>query len=342
MVLIDSAIYEDGQRKHAPDDLEDTLSQLRAEPSHKGRFAWIGLYRPGSDELAAIADEFGLHRLSVEDAVLAHQRPKLERYGETLFVVLRPARYVDTTENIELGEMHVFVGPDFLITVRHAEELDLGKVRRRMEEEHELLRHGPEAVLYALLDRVVDDYLPVVEGLQEDLDEIESEVFGGEPTVSRRIYQLSREVIGFQRASSPLLTVLEALEEGFDTYEVDVELRHDLRDVRDHVAHIAERVDSFRQLLPNILTVHSSLVAQRQTEETTRLTETSLSQNEDVKRISSWAAILFTPTLVGTVYGMNFTTMPELDWAYGYPFSLVLMGVVAALLYGVFKWRDWL
>ncbi|GAB3293737.1 magnesium and cobalt transport protein CorA [Parasphingorhabdus pacifica] len=342
MVLIDSAIYDEGQRQHVPENLDQTFTQLRAETARKGRFAWIGLYRPNPAELESVAEKFDLHHLAVEDAVLAHQRPKLERYGETLFVVLRPARYVDTTESIEIGEVHVFVGPDFLITVRHAEEPDLAQVRTRLEDERELLRHGPETVLYALLDRVVDDYLPVVEGLQKDLDEIETEVFGGEPTVSRRIYQLSREVIEFQRASRPLLGVLEALEDGFDTYDVDVELRHNLRDVRDHAAHVADRVDSFRQLLPNILTVHSSLVAQRQTEETTRLSETSLAQNEDVKRISSWAAILFTPTLVGTVYGMNFTTMPELDWKFGYPLSLVLMGLVAALLYTVFKWRDWL
>lgn len=342
MVLVDSAIYEDGHRQPAQDTLEATYQRLRAKPARPGRFAWLGLYRPTEQEVASIAEEFNLHRLAVEDAIVAHQRPKLERYGETLFVVLRPARYVDSIESIEIGEVHVFVGKDFLITVRHAEEPDLGAVRRRLEEERELLLHGPEGVLYALLDQVADDYMPVLEGLQNDLDEIESEVFGGEPTVSRRIYQLSREVIEFQRASGPLLGVLESLENGFERYQVDVELRRNLRDVHDHVAHVAERVESFRQLLPNILTVHSSLVAQRQTEETTRLTETSLAQNEDVKRISSWAAILFTPTLVGTVYGMNFKFMPELEWQYGYPFSLVLMIVVAVLLYAVFKRRGWL
>ena len=342
MVLVDGAIYEDGRRHWEPESLEQAYQQLRASPGQEDRFAWIGLYRPDESEVSSVADEFGLHGLAVEDAIDAHQRPKLERYGDTHFLVLRPARYVEDSDSVEIGELHLFVGTDFLITIRHAEEPQLARVRERLEHEHDLLRLGPRAVLYAVLDQVVDEYMPVVRGLQNDLDEIESEVFGGESTVPRRIYQLSREVIGFERASGPLMEVLDTLASGLGSDEPDVELHRNLRDVRDHAAQVAERVESFRQLLTNILTVNSSLIAQRQNEEMTRMTQMSLTQNEDAKRISSWAAILFTPTLVGTIYGMNFQHMPELEWQGGYPMALGLMLGVGLVLYAVFKRRGWL
>jgi len=188
----------------------------------------------------------------------------------------------------------------------------------------------------------VDDYVPVLQGLRNDIDEIEDQVFRGEPHVSRRIYQLSREVIEFQRACEPLLDVLDSLISGFDGFSVDVELQRQLRDVQDHAVHIVERVDAFRQLLGNVLTVNSTLVAQRQNEETAKLTEASLAQNDQVKRISSWAAILFAPSVVGTVYGMNFTHMPELNWILGYPMALGMMLLVSVLLYVVFRRRGWL
>jgi len=304
--------------------------------------AWIGLYRPDEQEIASVAAEFGLHELAVEDAVHAHQRPKLERYGNTLFVVLRPARYVDPTEVVEVGEVHVFIGEDFVITIRHADEPDLAEVRQRLEAEPNLLKRGPLAVLYAILDRIVDDYLPVLLGLRNDIDEIEDQVFRGEPNVSRRIYQLSREVIEFQRACEPLLDVLGSLISGSNNLSMDVELQRQLRDVQDHAVHVVERVDAFRQLLGHALTVNSTLVAQRQNEQTAKLTEASLAQSEEVKKISSWAAILFAPSVVGTIYGMNFTHMPELDWTLGYPMALGLMLIVAVLLYLMFRRRGWL
>jgi magnesium transporter len=304
--------------------------------------AWIGLYRPEEREVASLASEFQLHPLAVEDAIVAHQRPKLERYGETLFVVLRPARYVDETEEVEFGEVHVFVGPDFVLTVRHSEAPDFGAVRRRLESQPDLLRHGPESVLYALLDRVVDGYYPVVDGLGNDIDEIEVEVFSGDPRVSRRIYELSREVAEFQRATGPLTQMLAALTAGWDKYGIDQELQRYLRDVEDHLTQIIERVDEFRQLLRDMLTVNATLVAQQQNEEMKNLAEASNIQNEEVKKISAWAAILFAPTLIGTVYGMNFENMPELDWAHGYPLALVLMAITCATLYAVFKRRGWL
>lgn len=189
---------------------------------------------------------------------------------------------------------------------------------------------------------MVDEYLPVVEGLENDIDEIEDQVFEGDPEVSRRIYELFREVIEFQRATRPLLKMLADLSGGFEKYHVDEELQRYLRDVQDHTIRIVERADGFRALLQNILTVNSTLVAQRQNDETQRLTETSLQQNEEVKKISSWAAILFAPTLVGTVYGMNFAHMPELGWRYGYPMAIALMLLMGLGLYLVFKRRGWL
>ena len=337
--VVDSAVYVDGRRTDSPATLAETFRTLR---ERDGAVGWIGLYRPTQDEVAALASEFDLHELAVEDAIVAHQRPKIERYGDTLFVVLRAARYVDATEQVEFGEVHLFVGPDFAITVRHSEAPDLSAVRRRLESDPELLARGPEAVLYAILDRVVDGYLPVVRGLHNDIDEIETEVFRGDPAVSRRIYELSREVIEFERAVRPLATVIQSLSAGFEKYGTDEELRRYLRDVEDHLTAVREQVDGFRHLLRDILTVNATLVAQKQNEEMKTLTEASMDQNEEVKKISAWAAILFAPTLIGTVYGMNFDAMPELHWRFGYPFALGMMGVVSAALYGVFKGRRWI
>jgi magnesium transporter len=338
MPIVNNAVYVNGRRSADPKSLEETYEVLR---ERKG-VAWIGLYRPDVEEIRSVAREFGLHELAVEDAVTAHQRPKIERYGTTLFTVLRPARYLDATEEVEFGELHIFTGRDFVVTIRHAETPDLGLVRKRLEEAPALLKLGPEAILYAILDQVVDEYAPVVAGLENDIDEIEDQLFKGDPSVSRRIYDLSREVIEFQRATHPLLVILSALEDGFEKYEVDLELQRNLRDVLDHVIRIIERADEFRTLLQSALTVHTTLVSQQQNEEMKSLTEASLAQNEEVKKISAWAAILFGPTLVGTIYGMNFKHMPELHWFYGYPLAIGLMFTTSIALYIVFKRRSWL
>ncbi|WP_369250070.1 magnesium and cobalt transport protein CorA [Streptomyces sp. R41] len=337
--VVQAALYRDGVRVSTPSSLSDTFRELREQPSG---MAWIGLARPTEAELLSLAAEFDLHPLAVEDAMEAHQRPKLERYGDTLFVVLSAARYLDAAEEVDFGELHVFVGPDFVITVRHGAAPDLSAVRRRMEDTPELLKLGPEAVLYAILDSVVDGYVPVVSGVQNDIDEIETEVFRGDPAVSRRIYELSREMVEFQRATRPLVGMLHGLMAGFAKYGTDEELQRYLRDVADHVTHTSERVDSFRQALTDILTVNATLVTQQQNAEMRALAEAGFEQNEEIKKISSWAAILFAPTLVGTIYGMNFQNMPELHWAFGYPFAIGLMGVVCASLYVIFKRRDWL
>ncbi len=338
--IVDNAVYAGGRRVATPDTAADSHDWLTE--GFDDRMVWLGLYRPEPAELGELAEQYDLPELAVEDAIQAHQRPKFERYGDTLFVVLKAARYLDATEEVEFGELHLFLGRDFAITVRHSESPDLSRVRRRLESEPALLAKGPEAVLYAILDAVVDGYAPVVAGLANDIDEIEVQVFGGDPGASRRIYELSQEVLEFQRAAAPLSGILGAITAGFDKYGVDEELRSYLRDVADHVTQVIERVEAFRLQLRDILTVNATLVAQRQNEEIRELTLTSIAQGEEVKKISAWAAILFAPSLVGGVYGMNFDNMPETNWYYGYPFAVVLMVMVSLALYLVFKRRDWI
>ncbi|HEX2072934.1 MAG TPA: CorA family divalent cation transporter, partial [Geodermatophilus sp.] len=337
--VVDNAVYSEGRRIATPESAAESHDWLVEDPE---RLVWLGLYRPEPGVLGELAELFDLPDLAVEDAIKAHQRPKFERYGATLFVVLKAARYLDATEEVEFGELHLFLGANFAITVRHSESPDLSRVRRRLESEPDLLAKGSEAVLYAILDAVVDGYSPVLAGLANDIDEIETEVFRGDPGVSRRIYELSQEVLEFQRAAQPLTGILAAITAGFDKYGVDEDLRSYLRDVADHVTSVNERVEGFRVQLRDILTVNATLVAQRQNEEIRELTEASIAQGEEVKKISAWAAILFAPTLVGTVYGMNFEVMPELGWTFGYPFAVLLMAGVSLTLYVVFKRRDWI
>jgi magnesium transporter len=330
--IVDNAVYVAGRRIENPASLQETFEYMRS----RGGMAWIGLFRPTPEEIQQVAAEFSLHHLAVDDALSGHQRSKLERYDDILFAVLRPARYMDDTESVEFGELHVFVGPDFIVTIRHAESPDLARVRQRLEATPALLALGPEAVLYAILDQVVDEYQPVVAGVENDIDEIEDVLFtGGDTALSQRIYELSREVIVFQRATQPLAGMLESLLRGGDKYNVDVELQRSLRDVHDHSLRITDRIASFRSILENALTVNATLVTQRQT-------DTALVQNEQVKKISGWAAILFGPTLVGTVYGMNFRYMPELDWPLGYPLAVALMAATSVTLYAVFRKKHWL
>ncbi|MBE1874161.1 magnesium and cobalt transport protein CorA [Myceligenerans pegani] len=356
--VVAAAIYDDGERTASFSKLSDAFRALRGR---SGGMAWIGLERPAEPadpgtaaprtspgaataeaELNRLAEEFDLHPLAVEDAIQAHQRPKIERYGDTLFVVLHAARYDDDAERVEFGELHLFIGPDFVVTVRHGASPDLGAVRERLEVDRSMLARGPEAVLYAILDDVVDGYAPVVAGLENDIDEIESEVFGGDPDVSRRTYELSRQVVDFQRAVRPAQGICASLAKGAEKYDVHPELQAYLRDVADHLTEAADRIDSYRAALRDILTVNATLVAQRQNEEMKHLSEVSLRQGEEVKKISGWAAILFAPTLVGTVYGMNFDVMPELGWAWGYPAALVAMAAVSVGLFGVFRGKRWI
>ncbi|MGO4493408.1 magnesium and cobalt transport protein CorA [Arthrobacter sp. 2YAF22_2] len=338
MTIVDNAVYVDGHRTADPEDLDETYFILRQRQG----MAWIGLYRPDAPELRSVAEEFDLNHLAVEDALAGHQRAKLEHYGDTLFLVLRPARYLDEVEKVQFGEIHVFSGPDFVVTVRHAESPDLARVRRRMESEPEFLALGPDAVLYAILDQVVDEYEPVAAGLENDVDEIEDELFAADPGVTRRIYELSRQVITFQRATAPLAAILQALRAGSPGRVPGPDLQDHFRDVLDHVLRLSERIAAFRALLQNALAVNAALVAQRQNDEMKLLTESSIAQNEQTKRISSWAAILFAPTLIASIYGMNFRLMPELDWPFGYPMAMGLMVVMGLVLYVIFRHNKWI
>jgi magnesium transporter len=321
-MIVDSAIYVDGRR-----DASRSLEEIQDTRREKGGFAWIGLYDPTPEEVDSVAGEFGLHELAVKEALKVHQRPKIERYGETLFVVLKAARYVEEREEVEFGGVHAFVGSDFVVTVRYGEANGLIEVRRWAESRPELLRKGPYAVLYAIMDRIVEDYLSVVEGLENDIDEIEVEVFGNKPDVSKRIYELFREVIQFHQATQPLAGGLERLTEG-ETSGIDPEVRRYLRDVHDRVMRVTERSQGFRELLTNILSVNLTLV--------------SVNQNEQTKKISAWAAIVVVPTLIASIYGMNFDYMPELHWRYGYLLALTLLVLIAFALYRNFKSAGWL
>jgi len=337
--IVRSAVYVEGRAVANPATLGETFRELGRHP---GALAWIGLFQPDDAELGLLARQFGLHELTLEDAVNARQRPKIEHYGNVMFLVLKAARYVDDTERVEFGELHVFVGANFVITLRHGLPPDLVAVRARLESTPELLARGTDAVLYAILDAVVDDYRPVVEGLENDIDEIERQVFDGLPSVSRRIYELSREVIEFQLAVLPLPEILETVKATFDQSTDDPALHQYLRDVADHVARVTERVDRFRQLLRDILTVNATLVAQRQNDEMQQVGVASNLQAEQGRKISAWAAILFAPSLIGSVYGMNFRYMPELHWALGYPISIGLMIAVSGTLYLIFRKSGWL
>jgi magnesium transporter len=333
MAVIDNAVYVDGIRVADPDNLELTLDVII---EHDG-MGWIELQRPSADELGVVAAELGLHELAVEDALKGHQRPKIEAYDGTLSVVVRSARYDEADEAVEFGDLHVFVGPNYVVTVRQSPGLIRGEARRRLEKAPDLLSLGPLAILYAVLDEVVDGYAPVVAGLENDIDEIEDQIFGENNTaaLSRRIYELHREVISFQRAVQPLPRILEDLSDKSVPEAAQEVLRPLLRDVLDHTVRINECVDGYRTLLDNALSIHATNVARQQT-------EASFAQNEEIKRISSWAAIIFAPSLIGTIYGMNFSHMPELDWAYGYPVALGLMAALSFTLFRVFKHMKWL
>ena len=303
---------------------------------------WFDLTRPSPQRIEALADDYDLHPMLREDLVLAHQRPKLERYDDTLFVVLHTARYSDAAEEVEFTELHVLIVGEQVIVITHGNTAVVATAHRRLDADEELLACGPEAVLYSIVDAVVDEYAPVVRGLDHDIDEIEYEVFSGDTGVSRRIYELSGEVADFGRAVHPLRGVLNDLMAGFTKYDVPDQLRSYLRDVTDHLTNVADSIDQFRRSLRDILTVNATLMTQRQIEEIRELNESGQEENEAMKRISAWAAIIFAPSLISGIYGMNFTHMPELHWRFGYPFAIALMLVVVTALWLLFRHKKWL
>ncbi len=323
--VVDCALYCDGHRKGGRLLLEDALEA--AQDDHG--FVWIGLYEPDAAALAAVAEEFGLHPLAVEDAVHAHQRPKLEIYGDTVFLVLKTVRYVDHDEVIETGDLMVFLGDDFVVTVRHGEAAGLADVRKELEARPDLLATGPSVVLWAVADRVVDGYAPAIVAVEADIDEIELQVFSGgrkgDPT--ERIYKLKREVLEFKRAVRPLVEPTAHLAAGTHDLVHEQVLPY-FRDVHDHVVRTAEQVEAMDDLLTGALQ--------------SNLAQVSMRQNGDMRKISSWVAIAGVNTLIAGIYGMNFKHMPELEWLYGYPFALGLMLMTSVALHRGFKRNEWL
>ncbi|WP_340293373.1 magnesium and cobalt transport protein CorA, partial [Aquipuribacter hungaricus] len=309
-----------------------------ASAEQRGGFVWVGVQQPSAEEFAEIAAVFGLPELAVEDAVKAHQRPKLEVYGDVLFAVLKPIRYVDSEEVVETAEIAVFVGRTFVVTVRHGVSDVLAGVRRDLDQAgqgHDLLAHGPAGVLYAAADRVVDAYDEVADAIDIDIEQIEGQVFGGdEEDHAQRIYKLKREVLEFRRAVAPLERPLQRLTET-DVPHVPAALRPFFRDVHDHAERAAERVEGHDRLLTDVLSADLAQVSVRQN-------RTAVRQNEDMRKISAWAAIALVPTAVAGIYGMNFQYMPELGWRFGYPAVLLLILVVCLGLARLFRRNGWL
>jgi magnesium transporter len=323
-MVVNCAAYARGRRV-ADVEIRDISEVLKQED----RFVWIGLHEPSEELLKEVQGEFGLHDLAIEDAHRAHQRPKLERYDDAVFVVLRTAQMNRETRQLEFGETHLFVGPRYVVSVRHGPSLGYADVRSRCETTPQLLSKGPGFVLYALMDFVVDHYFPIVETLEDELQALEDAIFGGEFSreTTRRIYELKRNLLEFKRTVSPLVDVCNRLIR-FDLDVIPEDTRPYFRDVYDHVIRINEMVDGLRELLTSALEANLSLI--------------SVSQNEAMKRLAGWAAIIAVPTMIAGIYGMNFKRMPELDWPLGYPVIMGLMVGLCAFLYIRFKRAGWL
>src|SRR5215217_6866135 len=325
-MIADNTIYVHGRRAaQQPRSLQETYEALRQLDD---AVAWIDLYKPTLEEFESLAQQLELPPRVIEDVIKPQQRPKLMPYGDSLFVVLKTARYLDHPEKVEFSEVHVLVGKDFIVTVRYEEIPALEEVRRRLEGKTELLGQGPQPILREIIDQIVDDYEPVLEGLGTDIQEVEDEVFGGKADdVSQRIYELSRELVQFQRATSPLARSLERGGER-NEHDIDPQLRSYLRELHDRVLRVVEPAEAFRDMLSDILVVNLTLIGVR--------------QNDQTKKISAGAAILIVPTLITGIYGMNFDYMPELHWTLGYPLALALMVSISVGLYAVFRHVRWL
>lgn len=332
-VIVDCAIYRDGRRTEGPDDLSLALAHCRA--GHDA-FVWIGLYEPTEKEFDRVTEEFALHPLAIEDALKAHQRPKLEVYDDSLFMVLKPVAYDAEQDIVSSGEVMVFIGDSFVVTVRHGEESPLAAVRHRLEAEPEMLRHGPTAVLYAIADAVVDRYVDVAGELGTDLEELEAEVFspsgGSSRSTASRIYNFKRQILEFRRATGPLGQPLVRLA-GIGPFLATLPFVHDkaqpfFRDVSDHLTRVNELVEGLDRLVSDILSAH--------------LAQMTVRQNDDVRKISAWAAMAAVPTMIAGIYGMNFDHMPELHWLWSYPALILVLVALELGLYRLFKRRGWL
>ncbi len=328
--IVDCAVYVDGIRRPGACTWQEAIHSVQT--TGEG-FAWIGLHEPSQDQLAGIAEQLGLHPLAVEDAITAHQRPKLESYDSTLFAVVKTVHYNSETEQItevvETGEVMIFVGANFVVTVRHGEHGRLHRLRKSLESNPELLALGPSIVLHAVMDHAVDDYLHVTDALQCDVDEIESLVFDGVTRTSEtnRIYLLKREVVEFRRCVGPLSGPLRTLSTRPTPLIAD-EARDYFRDVDDHLQRVTEQVVEFDELLNTLVSAN--------------LAQMGVMQNEDMRKISAWVAIVSVPTAVAGFYGMNFHHMPELNWSFSYPVVVAFIASACVLLYRAFKRNGWL
>ena len=323
-MLVHCAYYEGGCRR---DEGQLPLDEAVERRDGGDGFVWIGLADPQPEELLAVAKRFDLPPLAVEDAMQAHQRPKIDDYDDGFFLVLHSARYIDETEVVEFGEVHVFSGADYVVVVRQGATNDLRSARERLEERPELVRLGPGSAVWAVMDKVVDDYVPVVEGLENDIEEVEAAVFQEVGDQTRRIYLLRRELTRFYRAVHPLLLALDVLESR--TRElVPAALRDHLRDVEDHVHRVEEEVNTMRDVLSSIFQANLAVI--------------SVEQNDVVRKISGWAAIIAVPTFMASIWGMNFRHMPELGWRFGYPLAVLAMLAVGFALYRGLRRAGWL
>ena len=333
-MIVDQAVYRDGRRRPCG-DLSDELEGLRVG-GHPQDFLWIGLKDPTDEEFDLVNDELKLHPLAVEDAVKGNQRPKVELYDNTIFVVLKTLRYLEETSDIETGEVMVFLGDRFVVTVRRGEANPLALVRHRLEADPDKLRHGEIAVLHAVMDSIVDNYVLIDSELQTDLEEIEQAVFSGNPEVdSQTIYRLKREVLEFKRAAVPLAAPLRMLHDGSRSPVPSKEVRLLMRDVADHLLRVIDHVESYDRLLTDVLNAHLAQLSVQQA-------QISVQQNSDMRKISAWVAIAAVPTMIAGIYGMNFQHMPELSHVWGYPAVLTVMLVTCLALYRAFRRSGWL
>ncbi len=323
-VIVDCAVYENGRRVAGSLPIRGS----RSAAARSGGYVWLGLYEPTEEEFADATAEFDFHEMAVEDALVAHQRPKLDLYDDSILTVLKTARYLDDEEAVEFGEILVLLGTEFIVVVRHGAAAPLTAVRQRLESDPPTLGLGPSAVLYGILDAVVDGYIPVVEGLDKDISELEKDVFSSDRTnPAERIYFLKREVLEFQQAVSSLIDPVARLSKGHHSYISD-ELLEYLRDVHDHLLRISQEVASFRELLTSILDAN--------------LAQVSVRQNEDMRRISAWVAVAAVPTLIAGVFGMNFTRIPGATEPWGFGMVVVVMVAIAAVLHHMFRRSGWL
>jgi magnesium transporter len=323
-MLVDCAHYKDGNRQdERPLAIHEAAERCTADDG----FVWVGLHDPDDEEMVEVAERFDLPPLAVEEAMQAHQRPKIEDYENGYFLVLHSARYLDETEEVEFGEIHVFTGPGYAVVLRHGAASDLRSARERLEQHPELLRLGPAAAVWAIMDKVVDDYSPVVEGIENDIEEVEAAVFAQDGDQTRRIYLLRRELADFYRAVHPLLGALSTLESRTRD-NVPKLLRNHLRDVEDHVRHVEDEIATQREGLASIFQANLAVIG--------------LQQNDVVRKISGWAAIIAVPTFIASIWGMNFKHMPELQWRFGYPMALLAMLATGFMLYRALRRAGWL